>query len=297
MMPAEMTLVAVQNWLRRHFPEIVTPDALLAWIDSGWDSRVLEVDGQWIFRFARRPEIADQFRKELQLLPELASRLPVAVPRPEFACLDDPDYICMGYRNLNGEALSDATMTPAVAAQIGALLDCLHRFPLDIVSKTDLLVAGTDVWRAEYLDFYRWVQANVIPQVSEPLRKSMRNLWEGFLDTEENFLFKPLLIHGDLGVEHVLVDPTSDRLAGVIDWGDARVGDPALDFTGLLASCGAKFVSQVLESYAVPLDGRFWERMAFYRDIIPFHQMRYGLEIGDGRFFAEGLRAFESSQN
>lgn len=207
-MPAEMNLDAEQNWLRSRFPEIIAPDALLAWIDSGWDSRVLEVDGQWIFRFARRPDIVDQFRKEVKLLPELVGRLPIAVPQPEFACLDTPDYICVGYRKLNGEALSDATATPAVAAQIGTFLDCLHRIPLDVVAQTGELVASPDVWRAQYLVFYRWVQANIITRVSEPLRKSMRNLWEGFLDTEENFQFKPLLIHGDLGVEHILVDPT-----------------------------------------------------------------------------------------
>ena len=207
------------------------------------------------------------------------------------------DHISIGYRKLSGEALSDATATPPVAAQIGTFLDCLHRIPLDVVAQTGVLVASPDVWRAEYLVFYRWVQANIFTRVSEPLRKSMRNLWEGFLDTEENFQFKPVLIHGDLGIEHILVDPDADGLEGVIDWGDSRVGDPALDFTGLLASCSTEFVGQVLESYAVPLDGRFWERMAFYRDIIHFHKMRYGLELGDERFFAEGLRAFESSQN
>jgi hypothetical protein len=45
------------------------------------------------------------------------------------------------------------------------------------------------------------------------------------------------------------------------------------------------------------VDSRFWERMAFYRDILPFHQMRYGLEIGDERYFVEGLQAFESNQD
>jgi aminoglycoside 2''-phosphotransferase len=295
-MPAEITLDDYQNWLRAQFPKIVAPDAVLVWIESGWDSRVLEVDGQWIFRFARRPEIGDQFRKELQLLPVLADHLPFAVSDPVFARLDDLNFICMGYRKLNGEALSVATATPVMAAQIAAFLNCLHQSPLDVVSQAGLIVVGPDDWRAEYLDFYRLVQTDVFPQVSEPLRKSMCNLWEGFLDTGENLEFKPVLIHGDLGVEHILVDPDSDRLMGVIDWGDARVGDPALDFTGLLASCSAEFVSQVLEFYAIPLDGRFRERMAFYRDIIPFHLMRYGLEIGGWRFFAEGLQAFESSQ-
>jgi aminoglycoside 2''-phosphotransferase len=296
-MLAEITLDDYHNWLRTQLPKIVAPDALLVWIESGWDSRVLEVDGQWIFRFARRPEIGDQFRKELHLLPGLADHLPFAIPIPEFIRLDDPDYTCMGYRKLNGEALSDATATPAMAAQIASFLNCLHCFTLDALTQVGLLVVEPDDWQTAYLDFYRWVHVNVLPKVSKSLGKVICNLWECFLDTEENFQFKPVPIHGDLGVEHILIDPDHDCLVGVIDWGDAQVDDPALDFTGLLVSCGAKFVSQVLESYAGPLDGRFWERMAFYRDIIPFHQMRYGLKIGDGRLFAEGIKAFESSQN
>jgi aminoglycoside 2''-phosphotransferase len=296
-MLAEMTLDDYRNWLTIQLPQVIVPDAALVWIDSGWDSRVLEVNGQWIFQFARRPEITGQFRKELRLLPELAGRLPCTIPNPVFTRLDDPKFICMGYRKLNGEALSDATATTAMATQIGAFLNCLHQFPLDSVSQTGLIVLRADVWRTQYLDFYRWVQKGVLPQVSETLRKNMRNLWEDFLDTEENFHFTPVLIHGDLGVEHILVDPDSDRLVGVIDWGDARVGDPALDFAGLLASCGADFVSQVLGSYARRLDGRFWQRMAFYRDIQPFYRMHYGMEVGDKRCFAEGLQAFASSQD
>lgn len=38
--------------------------------------------------------------------------------------------------------------------------------------------------------------------------------------------------HSDLGPEHLLV--RDGRLAGVIDWGDARIGDPALDYAWLL---------------------------------------------------------------
>ena len=44
--------------------------------------------------------------------------------------------------------------------------------------------------------------------------------------------FEPVLLHADLGPDHLLV--RDGRLAGVIDWGDARVGDPALDYAWLL---------------------------------------------------------------
>jgi aminoglycoside 2''-phosphotransferase len=296
-MPAEMILDDCRKWLQMQIPQIVAPDAALLWIDSGWDSRVLEVNGQWIFRFARRPEIAGQFRKELRLLPELADHLPAALPNPEFVKLDDPNFFCIGYQKLIGEALSRKTATQDVAAQIGTFLHSLHEFPWDAVSRLGLEVLMPDRWRAEYRVFYQWVQENVLPEVSGEIGKMVRNLWEAFLNSEANFQFDPALLHGDLGVEHILIDPVSNRLAGVIDWGDARIGDPALDFTGLLAACGADFVRQVLETYARLVDGRFWERMVFYRDILPFYKMRYGRGTGAESSFLEGLKAFESSQN
>jgi aminoglycoside 2''-phosphotransferase len=296
-MTVEMTLEDYRNWLRIQLQQSIAPNAAWIMIESGWDSRVLEVDGQWIFRVARWPEIGKQFRKELQLLLELVDYLPVAVPNPEFAWLDDPNFICMGYRKLNGEALSDAAAKTALAAQIGTFLSCLHQFPLDAVPQAGLLVLTPDEWRSKYLEFYQWMQKTMQRQVSGALWKNMRDVWDDFLGTEANFHFTPVLIHGDLGAEHLLVDPHSDRLVGVIDWGDACVGDPALDFTGLLASFGADFVSQALASYVRPVDSRFWRRMAFYRDILPFYQMHYGLEFGKRRYFLEGLQAFAGRQN
>jgi len=40
------------------------------------------------------------------------------------------------------------------------------------------------------------------------------------------------IVHGDLYFRHLLVDE-SDRLAGVIDWGDLCRGDPAVDLSML----------------------------------------------------------------
>jgi aminoglycoside phosphotransferase (APT) family kinase protein len=43
----------------------------------------------------------------------------------------------------------------------------------------------------------------------------------------------PIFSHNDLGIEHVLVDPGTWTVTGVIDWSDAAIVDPAVDF-GLL---------------------------------------------------------------
>jgi aminoglycoside phosphotransferase (APT) family kinase protein len=55
------------------------------------------------------------------------------------------------------------------------------------------------------------------------------------------------LCHGDLKLGHVVVD--EDRLAGVIDWGDAVVGDPVWDIARFAHRADAASLSLLLEGY------------------------------------------------
>ena len=76
------------------------------------------------------------------------------------------------------------------------------------------------------------------------------------------------LCHGDLKAAHILVD--AGRLAGVIDWGDAVVGDPLWDIARFAHRADAGSVSWLLEGYdperamgdelawRVPLYGALW---------------------------------------
>jgi aminoglycoside phosphotransferase (APT) family kinase protein len=76
------------------------------------------------------------------------------------------------------------------------------------------------------------------------------------------------LCHGDLKAAHILVDV--GQLAGVIDWGDAGVGDPLWDIARFAHRADAGSVSLLLEGYdperamvdelawCVPLYGALW---------------------------------------
>ena len=75
-------------------------------IDEGWDSIVLEVDGEWIVRVPRREEVREVMSLEARLLSELASALPVPVPRIEVV-EDSADASFVAYRKLPGDALHD----------------------------------------------------------------------------------------------------------------------------------------------------------------------------------------------
>ena len=72
---------------------------------------------------------------------------------------------------------------------------------------------------------------------------------------------KPCFLHGDFTLDNVILDEASGRLVGVIDWGNAALGDPARDFVPLVLSRGWSFVKAVLAGYQRPVEDDFLERV------------------------------------
>ena len=70
-------------------------------------------------------------------------------------------------------------------------------------------------------------------------------------------------IHHDLSPEHLIVDPKTGQLAGILDWTDAALGDAARDFVVLVTWRGWDFTEAVLRDYRLPLDDGFRERLRF----------------------------------
>jgi aminoglycoside 2''-phosphotransferase len=126
----------------------------------------------------------------------------------------------------------------------------------------------------------------VSPLLDEAERAAVARFWDGYLNDDAMFDFTPALIHSDLGMEHVLVDDGARRVTGVIDFGDARVGDPALDFVGM----GTTLQRQVLDSYGGPQDAGMLARGRIYDQVGPFHDVLYGLLIGHDGHRSAGLR-------
>ena len=124
----------------------------------------------------------------------------------------------VGYRLIRGEPL-EAEDPDGVRA----FLDALHAVDVDTVP----------VRRPEWLDTYRR-QADEFRRLVMPLLDPDERLRGDALLAEVETLtgFRPALTHSDLGPSHLLC--RDGRLAGVIDWGDARIGDPALDYAWLL---------------------------------------------------------------
>jgi aminoglycoside 2''-phosphotransferase len=270
-------------------------------ITTGWDSYVLEVNGELIFRFPRRPEIEAGLEKEVRLLPELAPALPLPVPRFEFVGhrREGCPRPFVGYRKLPGVALDPEVLKPGrvphIARQLGSFLSALQRFPRQEAARLGVPDATPAEWRRQYRELYERMREQVFPLLGPRVQTNVAAFWEGHLACDEHFHFEPVLLHRDLTAEHILYDPERGTLTGIIDWGDASIGDPAFDFTGPFFDYGRDFVEQMLAAYrGNAVGGTFWKRISFYARIIPFYEAAYGLLERDESHIRAGVGALEA---
>lgn len=247
----------------------------LVQVETGWDSAVVEVNGEWIFRFPRRPEVVDWLRAEAALLPELARHLPAPIPQFELVDLDKGGFV--GYRKLAGEPLAHGTPSAGLGARLGEFLAALHAFPVDRARR----LTGRD-WANEKRATVERFRTTVLPLLAE----SERQRGEALLGAALAHRFEPALVHGDLGPEHVL--HRGEELTGVIDWSDAGVADPAIDFAWLLYGTSPPFAEQLLRFYGTA-DDRLRERALVFHRLGPWHEALYGLEESRPELVASGL--------
>lgn len=290
---AEQDLTSYRGIIAQRFPAFWEGrPGRLRGIPSGWDSFVLEVDGEYIFRFPLREDVRARQRTEAVLLPELSRWLTLPIPFPEFINLDGPELggCFLGYRKIEGQPLeAEFTHMPSISPQIGLFLSELHGLPIHIPAIAAISDLDQKGWKNREQEFFSGVQARVLPLLKPPQRKQLRRVWEGYLENQVNFSFPPAVIHCDLGEEHILCDPNRQSVTGVIDWGDVTVGDPAMDFVGLYSAGGIEFVKKVLKNYSGSVDVTFLDRMMFYFNAIPIHEILYGLYTNDDDYVHQGL--------
>ncbi|MEM6706374.1 MAG: phosphotransferase [Acidobacteriota bacterium] len=240
-----LTLDQVAEILREQFPELA--DRPLRSLAAGWDSEAFEVDERWIFRFPKRQNVVEHLETELSVLPLLAPQLPLPVPSPRFhgEASERFPYPFMGYAKLPGAPLDEV---PARALRIDAVLDALVAF-LEVLHATPLegAVAQVRGWPVGEDLEARILRLGLSeePLIASALRRLQREISPPPA---------PRLVHDDLGMEHVLIDPQGSEVTGIIDWGDMNLGDPAHDFVGLLAWVGDAPLRRALDRSTYPAD-------------------------------------------
>ncbi|MDH5670936.1 MAG: phosphotransferase [Myxococcales bacterium] len=251
-------------------------------VEQGWSYWTFEVEPGWIFRFPRNDDIARSLEVELEVLPGIEAHVPFAVPHFEHVgSFRGRPYI--GYRKIPGrplrpeDLLDPGSGTDAVARALSSL----HRVPKAAVAAARGINASVEGWRQRYLGLREEARARVFPRLDGPLVAAAERGFDRFLQEELPALEAVTVVHYDLGCAHILMDEPGAEVRGIIDFEEVTVGDPAVDFVGLLCTCGEEAVVRVLERYGGPDDDRLQARIRFYAWMGSYHALEYGLEQGD----------------
>ena len=210
----------VAAYLPDHRVDSVVP------VGEGGDHLAYEVDGELIVRFGKEPDPAARAAgvdREARLVAAVAAISPLPVPEPVFTAAEQG---CLAYRKLPGVPLLDlprpqrSAHAGPVAATLGELLTALHAAPVeDLTALVDLDDQPPADWRREAAQ----TCATVAGEVPAAHRRSVAAFLEAPPPADD---WTPVFSHNDLGIEHVLVDPGTWAVTGVIDWSDAAIVDP-----------------------------------------------------------------------
>jgi aminoglycoside phosphotransferase (APT) family kinase protein len=244
-------------------------------IHGGWGSLTFLVDDH-ILRFARTAEVAQAHRGEAALLPLLARTVSFRVPEPDFFGTWGAASTLMGYPLIEGRQFTSADDWRSLASGLREL----HAVPVGL-AKAALGGTGTVAeWRASYEELRI---ERVLPALDAAVADRLTSSYADFL--AGNWDFQPVLVHRDLASEHILVDDAG-TLVGLIDFEDATIGDPAIDFAGLLTVLGHDRTEELITEYGGPVDR---DRLRCYWWLAPVHDLLHGLATRDSAITAEAM--------
>lgn len=218
-------------------------------LGEGWDHtarRVERPDGSWVVKEVKDGDDAVSVRREVAVM-----RLVGAHLRGRAAPAEVVDDRRLAYPIVPGVALLDLVADGAVAAADHQRLATeLGRLIAELAA-----IDATTVEPALPVDDEGW--APWFEEVGESLDVSATVLSDEDRRRVDEFLAaappEPLpadglrFTHNDLGAEHVLVDPATLAVTGIIDWTDAAIADPALDVGRLLRDLGAATLPAILD--------------------------------------------------
>lgn len=276
------SIATIERGIRRSWPRSSIRKMRVD--QSGWTNLMIEADGRWMIRIPRWPSSARSLGYEVRLLEFLADRTTIRLPAPEIiGTLPEPaGWPYLVYPKLPGTPLRGLRqLARRDRMRLGGFL--MHLFSdLDRIPMGPLLKIGAGrgdpaSFAGRFEALRRKYQRLGAGHLTEPLGRRVTATLAMIRATLADSRYRPVLIHNDLWPSHILWNRQSHRATAVIDWEDARLGDPAADLT-TFAELGPRILSNVGEHRRQRSDHLFWERRSLYQEILPLWGYLFGLE-------------------
>ena len=260
--PSGLTPDVVSELIAAQFPDFAGCE--VSKFGAGDDHWLFSVGNEWVARFPQRLDRVAWLIREIEIISIASESLASSIPR--FERVGEPTesfpYPFVVYRRLPGVGADKSPVhdLDGLAGDFGRLLGKLHRIDPRRIPPTP-----TD-WEGHSWELLRAELIAVADSARPLLPPALLGLAKPYLNGQ---VPKPIqdgprrFIHNDICPDHLIVDPDTGRLVGLIDFTDALIGDVVLDFVGLIGIGGYPFIRQVVENYDLVLGERFEEELVW----------------------------------
>ena len=281
----------LQQHIRTTCPDLTLVDVQR--LSGGQHCDVLLVNESLVFRFPLHADGRATLGREVAVLRDLQGHLPLPVPEPLFHQPEGPHPLVACAR-LPGAplwretmaAIVDERVVERIAAQLTGFLQALHNLPADVIG-APLPLEDT---REVYADRYARIRRHLFPQMRADAREQVAAHFEPWLADPARFAWQPVLRHGDFGTDNLLYDADKGEISAILDFDSLGLGDPAVDYAGLLASYGESFLQRCLALN--PALETMLDRVHFHYGTFALEEALFGFEHGDDQALAAGMENY-----
>jgi aminoglycoside 2''-phosphotransferase len=293
--PANDLAATYRRLLAATYPDLPIASVRLHTAEGQFND-ILIVNEELIFRFPRSPHVAATLATETNLLVQLQGLLPLPIPCPIYQDHEPQTGALrfMGYRMLPGtplwrevvDTMAEDRARDHMATQLAEFLNALHTLPVAALGGDVPIRDDANWWANLFAQF----QDQLYPFMRPDARDDISALFSTLLTDLRDNPTRPALRHGDFGTGNILYDPQALAITGIIDFGFAGLGDPALDVAALAGGYGEQFLARCYAVY--PQMEQMLPRARLYQGTYALQQALYALRDGNQEDFADGIAAY-----
>ena len=247
---------------------------------------VVIVNSELVFRFAKTGFGFKDPLAEARVLHFLRNYITLPIPEPFL----ESQHL-LAYRLIPGETLRrdllmqlSETDQQAIADQLAQFFKELHGIPLTDASAHEIPPADALMKYEGWLKVYGRIKEKVFPLLLPHLREWATEHFESYLSDRRNFEYELKVVDTDIPPYHILYDKRENRLTGIIDFGCAGLGDPAIDLGVIIYNYGESFLDRFYRVY--PEAEAYLKRARFYAGAHEVRWLLTGIERNDPWWFA-----------
>lgn len=247
---------------------------------------VVIVNGELIFRFAKDGFGFKDLIQEANVLHVLRKYITLQIPDPFYE-----SHELLAYHLIPGETLRrDMLMRlaednqQAVADQLAQFFKELHGIPLSAISDQEIPMADALMKYQGWVNAYQRIQEKVFPLLLPHVREWMTEHFDSYLAEKSNFEYELRMVDTDIPPYHILFDKQQKHISGIIDFGCAGLGDPAIDFGVIIYNYGEPFLDRFYQVY--PEAEVYLKRARFYAGAHEVRWLLTGIERNNPWWFA-----------